>query len=112
MLAVRSQPERVSSAAGRFKKDLNKSNPLGTGGRIAEAFANLMRSLWQGGRRNIQPTEFKVSLSCFPVGFSCMHRASSTVQACKREEGIHVGDTFRNVKAWPDALCSFAGSDR
>ena len=33
--------------SGRFKLDLNRSNPLGQKGELAEAFADLMGSVWK-----------------------------------------------------------------
>lgn len=36
---------------GSFRKDLNKDNPLGLHGELAEAFAALATRLWQVGCR-------------------------------------------------------------
>ena len=30
----------------QFRADINRKNPLGTGGELAEAFAQLLRQLW------------------------------------------------------------------
>lgn len=32
---------------GRYMAELNRSNPLGRGGKLAEAFGALMEKLWQ-----------------------------------------------------------------
>lgn len=47
--------------SGRFRKDLNRSNILGTGGRLAEEFANLEQLMWsvEGSYRIVSPMEFK-----------------------------------------------------
>lgn len=38
-----------------FQDDVNKINPLGMGGKLAEAFAQLMRLLWSGTHSSILP---------------------------------------------------------
>ncbi|MBN3275710.1 UBP19 hydrolase, partial [Polyodon spathula] len=42
-----------------FKTELNCSNPLGTGGRLAIEFAGLLRSLWKGTHNAFQPSNLK-----------------------------------------------------
>jgi hypothetical protein len=34
---------------GKYMSELNRSNPLGRGGKLAEAFGALMEKLWQVG---------------------------------------------------------------
>ena len=36
---------------GKYMSKLNRSNPLGRGGKLAEAFGGLMEKLWQVGCR-------------------------------------------------------------
>ena len=43
-----------------YKDDVNTENPLGTGGKLAVAFANLMRNLWSGKERSLSPYKLKV----------------------------------------------------
>lgn len=47
-------------ADGTYRKQLNSSNPLGTGGRLAEAYAQLVKQIWYGGDAVLAPTSFKV----------------------------------------------------
>ncbi|XP_058855414.1 ubiquitin carboxyl-terminal hydrolase 19-like isoform X3 [Acipenser ruthenus] len=42
-----------------FETELNCSNPLGTGGRLAIGFAVLLRSLWKGTHHAFQPSKLK-----------------------------------------------------
>ncbi|XP_041080722.1 ubiquitin carboxyl-terminal hydrolase 19-like isoform X5 [Polyodon spathula] len=42
-----------------FKTELNCSNPLGTGGRLANGFARLLRTLWKGTYDAFQPSNLK-----------------------------------------------------
>lgn len=39
-------PLREYFLSGQFKEDLNKDNPLGTGGELASEFASLLRQMW------------------------------------------------------------------
>ncbi|XP_060095352.1 ubiquitin carboxyl-terminal hydrolase 19 isoform X2 [Heteronotia binoei] len=42
-----------------FKSEINYSNPLGTGGRLAIGFAVLLRALWKGTHHAFQPSKLK-----------------------------------------------------
>lgn len=42
-----------------YKADINTENPLGTGGKLAVIFANLMRNLWSGRERSLSPYKLK-----------------------------------------------------
>ena len=52
-----------SNADGSYKKHLNRSNPMGTGGQLAEVYAELVKTIWYGGQVSISPVLFKV---CHP----------------------------------------------
>lgn len=43
-----------------FETEINCSNPLGTGGRLAIGFAVLLRALWKGTHHAFQPSKLKV----------------------------------------------------
>lgn len=43
-----------------FEAEINCSNPLGTGGRLAIGFAVLLRALWKGTHHAFQPSKLKV----------------------------------------------------
>uniref|UniRef100_UPI00358F1FD1 ubiquitin carboxyl-terminal hydrolase 19 isoform X2 n=1 Tax=Myxine glutinosa TaxID=7769 RepID=UPI00358F1FD1 len=42
-----------------FKEEINMSNPLGTGGRLAKCFACLLHALWKGDRQAVAPSHLK-----------------------------------------------------
>ncbi|VDN22640.1 unnamed protein product [Gongylonema pulchrum] len=44
---------------GYYKKDINKTNPLGFSGRLAEVFAEFMNQMWNGMNRVYEPTKIK-----------------------------------------------------
>jgi len=55
---------------GTYKKYLNKSNPLGTGGQLAMSYANLIYQMWNTQTRAISPIDFKQAISRFAPQFS------------------------------------------
>ena len=46
----------------QYQDDINTENPLGTGGKLAVIFANLMRNLWSGKERSLSPYKLKVRM--------------------------------------------------
>lgn len=50
-----------TTADRAFEAEINCSNPLGTGGRLAIGFAVLLRALWKGTHHAFQPSKLKVS---------------------------------------------------
>eukprot|EP01022_Parablepharisma_sp_SALTPOND_P000922 TRINITY_DN105258_c1_g1_i1.p1 TRINITY_DN105258_c1_g1~~TRINITY_DN105258_c1_g1_i1.p1 ORF type:complete len:1270 (+),score=160.59 TRINITY_DN105258_c1_g1_i1:129-3812(+) len=48
---------------GLYKRDLNRSNPLGRNGELAIAYAKLIEALWKGPQRNITTYDLKAQLS-------------------------------------------------
>ena len=43
-----------------YKKHINKDNPLGMGGAIAEAYGALLEDMWSGKVGCVAPRQFKV----------------------------------------------------
>ena len=50
------------SALYKALGDLNKDNPLGTGGKLLEEFAELLRTMWSGAIGEKTPTRFRMHL--------------------------------------------------
>lgn len=46
---------------GRYKRDINVYNPLGTKGDLAHAFAELLGALWGENYTFLSPITFRVS---------------------------------------------------
>jgi ubiquitin C-terminal hydrolase len=53
-----------------YKTDLNEKNPIGTGGVLARAYANLVKNIWYGGKGVYSPWNFKRALATFQPMFS------------------------------------------
>jgi len=55
--------------AGHFRAEINADNPLGKNGKVAEAWANLVNSMWSGEYRVCVPYDFKKTIGSFSPQF-------------------------------------------
>jgi ubiquitin carboxyl-terminal hydrolase 4/11/15 len=46
----------------RVLGEINSANVLGTGGRLAKAYKELIKNLWSGNNSAVKPYDFKVSI--------------------------------------------------
>ena len=53
----------------QYKNEINHNNVLGTDGKLAEAYASLMREMWIGNERVVSPINFKSNLQSFASQF-------------------------------------------
>ncbi len=53
----------------RFKDDLNTNNPLGTEGRLVQAYAKLLNEMWNRDESVVRPTMFKKILGSYAQQF-------------------------------------------
>ena len=53
----------------RWEKEMNPSNPLGTGGRLAKAFARLIKDMWSGNETSIAPSDVKRAVGQVNLNF-------------------------------------------
>lgn len=44
---------------GHYEMEINESNPLGSGGRLAVAFADFMQQMWSGRHKSVVPSQIK-----------------------------------------------------
>ncbi|GKY95003.1 hypothetical protein MPSEU_000464900 [Mayamaea pseudoterrestris] len=58
--------------SGQYKTagDLNKDNPIGTGGKLLEEFADLVRMLWSGRGGEKSPSKFRAQLGKLKAQFA------------------------------------------
>lgn len=59
--------------SGRFKVDVNADNPLGSGGKLAQAFEDVIKALWMNGARRtgcISPTGMKRAIAVYAPQFA------------------------------------------
>ncbi|TCD67929.1 ubiquitin-specific protease doa4 [Steccherinum ochraceum] len=55
---------------GRWKSAVNMVNPEGTKGNLAQAFASILRDMWQGEVQFLSPTTFRRTLCTYAPAFS------------------------------------------
>ncbi|CAL1714070.1 unnamed protein product [Somion occarium] len=55
---------------GRWKSAVNMVNPMGTKGNLANAFASILRDMWQGEMQALSPVTFRRSICTYASHFS------------------------------------------
>jgi ubiquitin carboxyl-terminal hydrolase 4/11/15 len=68
-------PLREYFVEGKFKNEVNKSNPLGMKGAIAENFGGLLREMWDGTHQSVNPKSLKHVIGAAAV----MHNTTTSV---------------------------------
>lgn len=74
---------------GRFVSDLNKTNPLGTGGKLAGVFGMLLRDMWSGEYAAVAPSAFKRTIGRFAPRFSGYSQQDSQELLAYLLDGLH-----------------------
>ncbi|KAG0284703.1 ubiquitin-specific protease doa4 [Linnemannia gamsii] len=73
---------------GSFKRYINIANPLGTQGRLADAFCTLIRSMWSG-QSLVSPTGFRNEISGFAPQFKGNEQHDSQEFLSFLLDGLH-----------------------
>jgi len=78
----------------RFKADLNRSNPLGSKGKLALSFASLVQQLWggackKGSRGAVSPNAFKAAMGSFASQFRGTRQQDSQEFLAYLLDGLH-----------------------
>lgn len=74
---------------GTYKGEINKVNPLGRKGEIAEAYADLINEIWSGNNSYTIPRNFKLNLSRFAPQFTGFQQQDSQELLAFLLDGIH-----------------------
>eukprot|EP00667_Euglena_gracilis_P001210 EG_transcript_1211 len=82
-------PFREFFLTKQYHEDLNRDNPLGNGGELAEAFAKLLQAMWSGEQASVSPSAFKMTLSRFAPQFSGYQQHDSQELIAFLLDGIH-----------------------
>jgi ubiquitin carboxyl-terminal hydrolase 4/11/15 len=73
----------------RFKLDLNLRNPLGTGGKLAYAYENVIKELWMSQKPSISPAKLKRAISLFAPQFAGSAQHDSQEFLAFLLDGLH-----------------------
>lgn len=72
-----------------FLKDLNKNNPLGTGGYLISAYSELIKELWMGTDSYVSPWNIKKVIGKFAPQFSGYSQQDSQELLSYLLDGLH-----------------------
>ncbi|ORY94916.1 hypothetical protein BCR43DRAFT_442396 [Syncephalastrum racemosum] len=75
--------------AGTYKDELNRDNPLGMKGEVAEAYGNLIEKLWSGTTGSTAPRDFKYTISRFNPTFTGYMQHDSQELLAFLLDGLH-----------------------
>ncbi|KAG0199659.1 CSN-associated deubiquitinating enzyme Ubp12 [Mortierella sp. GBA30] len=75
--------------AGAWRDELNLDNPLGMGGEVARAYANVIDKLWNGNSKVFSPREFKMTIGRFAPSFTGYHQHDSQELLAFLLDGLH-----------------------
>ncbi|KAI0642296.1 cysteine proteinase [Trametes meyenii] len=74
---------------GRWRNAVNMVNPMGTKGNLANAFANILRDLWQGENGTLSPVTFRRSICSHAPQFSGSEQHDSQEFLSFLLDGLH-----------------------
>ena len=76
--------------SNRFRADVNASNALGSGGRLATEFGALLRDMWATPpQRSVAPAGLKRALAAFASQFAGMQQHDSQELLAVLLDGLH-----------------------
>ena len=85
--------------AGVYKDELNRSNPLGMKGQVADAFGDLITKLHYGSSPSYSPSDFKRTLARFAPSFSGYQQHDSQEFITFLLDGLH--EDLNRIKKKP-----------
>lgn len=75
--------------AGRHEAEINKDNPLGMKGVLADVYARLLKDMWSADYLTVAPTEFKRTISNFAPQFAGYQQHDSQELMSFLLDGLH-----------------------
>ncbi|ORY70656.1 hypothetical protein BCR35DRAFT_334236 [Leucosporidium creatinivorum] len=85
--------------SGVYKDELNRDNPLGMRGQVAEAFGQLIERIWSSSGSSVAPREFKQALSRFAPQFSGYGQQDTQELLAFLLDGVH--EDLNRIKKKP-----------
>ncbi|KAM0786539.1 hypothetical protein ACM66B_001996 [Microbotryomycetes sp. NB124-2] len=85
--------------SGVYHDELNRENPLGMRGQVAEAFGQLIERLWSQSGSSVAPREFKQALSRFAPQFSGYGQQDTQELLAFLLDGVH--EDLNRIKRKP-----------
>ena len=75
--------------SGRHREDINYDNPLGMGGRVAEAYAALLKDIWSGKYTVVVPSQLKSVIGQYAPQFAGYQQQDSQELMSFLLDGLH-----------------------
>lgn len=73
----------------KYKEELNRDNPLGMKGEIANAYAGLLNQIWNEHYSSVAPRQFKMQVGRFAPQFSGYQQQDSQELLAFLLDGLH-----------------------
>ncbi|XP_044307785.1 ubiquitin carboxyl-terminal hydrolase 19 isoform X3 [Varanus komodoensis] len=89
-----------------FESEINYSNPLGTGGRLAIGFAVLLRALWKGTHHAFQPSKLKAIVASKASQFTGYAQHDAQEFMAFLLDGLHEDLNRIHIKPYTETLDS------
>ncbi|XP_044534802.1 ubiquitin carboxyl-terminal hydrolase 4 isoform X2 [Gracilinanus agilis] len=83
----------------KYEAEINRDNPLGMKGEIAEAYAELIKQMWSGRNTQVAPRMFKTQVGRFAPQFSGYQQQDSQELLAFLLDGLH--EDLNRVKKKP-----------
>jgi ubiquitin carboxyl-terminal hydrolase 8 len=95
----------------RYEDDLNRKNPLGSGGHVASAYASLLRKIWGGEHSVLAPRLLKQTVGAFAPQFNNCYQHDSQEFCQFLMDGLHEDLNRVKVKPYVEDLEGFGMAD-
>jgi ubiquitin carboxyl-terminal hydrolase 4/11/15 len=73
----------------QYVADINRDNPLGMGGKLATAYAKLLKDMWSGKFTVVVPAEFKRTIGEYAPQFAGYQQQDSQELMSFLLDGLH-----------------------
>jgi ubiquitin carboxyl-terminal hydrolase 8 len=83
------EPISTYFLSDKYGSDLNRKNPLGSGGRVAMAYASLLADIWGGQYSVLAPRLLKQTIASFAPQFNNVHQHDSHEFCSFLMDGLH-----------------------
>ncbi|CAM9945396.1 unnamed protein product, partial [Ectocarpus sp. 12 AP-2014] len=83
------QPLTRHVLSNAFQEDLNLTNPLGTGGRLVQAYEQVLKELWFGSGSSVSPSGLKSAIAKFAPQFNGYSQQDSQEVLSFLLDGLH-----------------------
>eukprot|EP00761_Pharyngomonas_kirbyi_P012405 gb/GECH01012432.1/.p1 GENE.gb/GECH01012432.1/~~gb/GECH01012432.1/.p1 ORF type:complete len:861 (+),score=178.12 gb/GECH01012432.1/:1-2583(+) len=86
--------------SGQYKKEINRQNPLGMQGNIAEQYGELINKIWSGKHSSVSPSKFKWTIGRFAPQFTGYAQHDSQELLAFLLDGLHEDLNRIQNKPW------------